>query len=232
MKRQLPWFVALCLLAGCSRAPDSGTAPAAASETPAAAPAAPASQTSALLSDDLRARLTRPESPVLGPVNAPVTIVEFLDPACEACRGFAPVVKQVQFLYPTEVRVVVRFAEFHQGSGEAIRILLAAQRQGKFETVLGALFDGQDVWASHHSPNVAAAWKIAAAAGLDVRRARKDAASPEFDARLRQEAEDLMALKVDQTPTFFVNGKPLTRFSSGALMDLVGAEVKAAAPAP
>lgn len=232
MKRQIPWFAALCLLAGCAKSPDAGPAPAGAGEPAAVTPAAPAPQAPVPLTDELRARLIRPESPVLGPVNAPVTVVEFLDPACEACRGFAPVVKQVQFLYPKEVRVVVRFAEFHDGSDEAIRILLAAQRQGKFETVLAALFDGQDVWASHHSPNVEAAWKIAAAAGLDVRRARKDAASPESDARLRQEAEDLMALKVEQTPTFYVNGKPLAQFSAGSLMDLVGAEVKAAAPAP
>ena len=83
-----------------------------------------------------------------------------------------------------------------------------------------------------HLPNGDAAWKIAAAAGLDLRRARKDAASPESDARLKQEAEDLMALKVDQTPTFYVNGKPLTQFSATSLMNLVSAEVKAAAPAP
>jgi predicted DsbA family dithiol-disulfide isomerase len=129
------------------------------------------------------------------------------------------------------VRVVVRFAEFHDGSEDAIRILLAAQRQGKLETVLAALFDGQDEWASHHSPNVDAAWKIAVAAGLDLARARKDFKSPGFDARLRQEGEDLIALKVSQTPTFYVNGKLLTDFGAQPLMNLVSAEVKAAATA-
>ena len=230
----LPLLILACVvLAGCSRSAESPSRPADTPAAPAsaAAPAAPEPKAPVQLPAELLARLTRPDSPVLGPVRAPVTIVEFLDPACEACRGFAPVVKQVQFLYPTEVRVVVRFAEFHDGSEDAIRILLAAKRQGKFEKVLSALFDGQDVWAAHHSPNVDAAWKIAAAAGLDLARARKDAASPEFDARLREEAEDLMALKVLQTPTFYVNGQLLTDFGAQPLMSLVAAEVKASAPA-
>ena len=34
--------------------------------------------------------LVRMHSPVFGPQNARVTIVEFFDPACEACRAFYP----------------------------------------------------------------------------------------------------------------------------------------------
>jgi protein-disulfide isomerase len=30
-------------------------------------------------------------SPVLGPQGAPVTIVEFFDPACETCHAFYPI---------------------------------------------------------------------------------------------------------------------------------------------
>ena len=179
------------------------------------------------MSADLQARLIRPDSPVMGPATAPVTIVEFLDPACEACRAFAPVVKQVMFLYPNEVRVVARFADFHPGSDEAIRILLAAREQDKFETVLAALFDGQDQWAAHHSPNVAEAWKIAIAAGLNESRARKVAQSDEVSQRLREEGEDIVALQVSRTPTFYVNGKLLQEFGAQQFMALVTSEVKA-----
>ncbi len=41
-------------------------------------------------------------------------------------------------------------------------------------------------------------------------------------------AEDLIALKVDRTPTFFVNGKPLPVFGAQQLVDLVSSEVQAA----
>jgi len=167
---------------------------------------------------------------VLGPVSAPVTVVEFVDPACEACRAFAPVVKQVQFLYPEEVRVVVRFAAFHRGSEEAIRILLAAQRQGKFEPVLAALFDHQEEWASHGSPDIEAAWRFAGAAGLEITAARKAAASAEFDERLKQEDADITALQVARTPTFYVNGRLLEDFGAQQLMNLVKSELPTPAP--
>ena len=57
--------------------------------------------------------LVRFNSPVVGPVNAPVTIVEFFDPACEACRAFYPVVKEILDAHPDKVRLVLRYAAFH-----------------------------------------------------------------------------------------------------------------------
>jgi protein-disulfide isomerase len=220
----------------CSRSGDEAAAPISApaadsaatpggSATPAAAPA-PAEVAS--LAPDLAAHLVRFHSPVLGRADAPVTVVEFLDPACEACRMFAPVVKQILFVHPDDVRVVVRYAAFHAGSDEAVRVLDAARRQGKFEETLTGLFDRQEEWASHHAPNPAQAWQIAADSGVDIAKARKDARKPSVDGLLRQEADDRKALKVDRTPTFFVNGKPLPSLSPQQLLDLVDSEVRRA----
>ena len=44
----------------------------------------------AALPADARERLIRADSPALGPANANVTIVEFFDPECEACRAIEP----------------------------------------------------------------------------------------------------------------------------------------------
>ena len=44
-------------------------------------------------------RLVRFHSPIFGPANAPVTIVEFFDPACETCRAFYPMVKNLMKQY-------------------------------------------------------------------------------------------------------------------------------------
>lgn len=169
--------------------------------------------------------LVRFHTPVIGPVNAPVTIVEFFDPACETCRAFYPVVKEILRRHPEDVRLVVRYAAFHDGSEEVVRILEAARRQDRFEPVLEAVLAAQPAWADHARPNVAIAWQAAEAAGLDVAQARQDSTHPEIDAVLSADAADLEAAGVRQTPTFFVNGKPLPTFGAQQLYDLVLAEI-------
>lgn len=217
-------IAALAGVCSCSR--DEPAPPASAAPPPVQAPApAPAPVEVAPLPDNLLARLVRADSPVLGRADAPVTVVEFLDPACEACRAFSPLVKQILFLYPDDVRVVVRYAAFHQGSDEAIRVLEAARKQGKFAEALSALFDRQEEWASHGAPNPARAWDIAGESGVDLARARRDANAAPVANVLKRESEDLIALKVERTPTFFVNGKPLPNFGAQELLDLVAAEV-------
>jgi protein-disulfide isomerase len=224
--RILICIFAVALMA-CSRSPE--TAPATPA-TPAAtgAEVAPAPVESAALSPEQVARLVRPHSPVRGRSKAPVTVVEVLDPACEACKAFAPVVEQLLFTYPEDVRVVVRYADFHPVSLQALRLLEAARVQGKAHELLAALLERQDEWASHSAPNPARAWQIASDAGINVARAKKDALATSVDDMLNIEADDLTALRIERTPTFFVNGKPLPTFGPQQLMDLVASEVQAA----
>lgn len=172
--------------------------------------------------------LVRPHSPVIGPAIAPVTIVEFIDPSCEACRAFYPIVKQILAAYPTDVRLVLRYTPLHQGSDEAVRILETARTQGKFERVLETLLARQPEWAVHGAPDLNKAWAFAQAAGLDVERARREASSPSIDLVLRQDIADGQKNNVRQTPTFFVNGKPLPSFGPQQLKDLVQSEVRRA----
>ena len=171
--------------------------------------------------------LVRFGAPILGPESAPVTVVEFFDPACEACRAFHPVIKEIRERYPEDVRVVLRYAAFHDGSAEALGILEAARRQQLFEPVLEALLEAQPVWANHGQPRIDAAWEAAAAAGLDLDRAREDATAPEVLARLDQERADVETIGVAQTPTFFVDGRPLMDFGAEQLLEMVRTQVEA-----
>jgi len=171
--------------------------------------------------------LVRTHSPVIGRADAPVTIVEFLDPSCEACRAFYPIVKQIMGAFPNETRLVIRYAPLHKGSDEAVRILEAARRQEKFEPVLEKLFLEQPQWAVHGAPDLEKAWSFAGEAGLDLAQARKDAQSSPVTAILEQDISDMQAANLKGTPTFFVNGKPLPEFGPQQLYDLVAAEVTA-----
>jgi protein-disulfide isomerase len=233
MKNSVKALLVLCLvsLGACSRQEPATPAPAAAAQpAPAAAPAPlPAAELAPVpLAPELLSRLERPHSPVLGSTKARVTLVEVLDPACGACRAYAPVVQQVLFAYPDDVRVVIRFADFHPPSEEAIRALQAARLQGKFAPLLDALFERQEEWASHSAPNPEVIWKIAAELGVNVAKAKKDATSANVDDLLRQEAEDLVALKVESTPSFFLDGKLLPPSNAVGFFDFVKKEVEAA----
>lgn len=171
--------------------------------------------------------LIRPLSPVMGPEDARVTIVEFFDPACESCRAFYPVVKQIMAEHPKAVRLVLRYTPLHQGSDEAVRILETARIQGVFQPVLEALLAAQPAWASHGSPDIAKAWDAARSAGLDVDLAKRDMMLPSISAVLNQDIADAQAVGVRGTPTFFVNGKPLPSFGRRQLEELVRREVVA-----
>lgn len=171
--------------------------------------------------------LVRPHSPVIGPTNAPVTIVEFFDPSCESCRAFYPYLKQIMAQYPKDVRLVIRYAPFHEGSEEAVAILEAARLQNVFVPVKEALLATQPNWAVHGAPNLNIAWEAARTAGLDVERARRDAQRPEIAEALAKDTADIKTAAVKATPTFFVNGKPLVKFGTKQLAEFVRNEVEA-----
>lgn len=178
---------------------------------------------------ELAEALIRSYSPVLGPEDAPVTIVEFFDPACEACRAFYPVVEAIMAEHGDAVRVVIRYTPFHgAASEEAIRVLEAARMQGVFEPVLEAVLREQPRWASHGAPEPGLILEIAATAGLDAEAARTQMLAPDVVAILNQDRADVETVGVRQTPTFFVNGKPLDPFGEAELRSLVAAEVAAA----
>ncbi len=172
--------------------------------------------------------LVRPHSPTFGPEDAPVTIVEFFDPACETCRAFHPIVKDIMFEHGDAVRVVIRYTPLHgEVSVLAIRLLEAARMQGKFETVLERILGGQPLWASHGRMQPDNLMLIVEDAGLDMVKARTQTQSPEVVAMINQDVADVETVGVQKTPTFFVNGKPLKQFGEAQLRALVAAEVRA-----
>ncbi|PHQ83492.1 MAG: disulfide bond formation protein DsbA [Thalassobium sp.] len=174
-------------------------------------------------------RLIRAYSPVLGPEDAAVTIVEFFDPACEACRAFHPIVKDILAQYPEDVRVVIRYTPFHGESSEAaILALEAARMQGIYLPVMDALMTNQTSWARRGPSVPGAVMSIAGAAGLDITAAESQMKMPDIVAIMNQDRADVETIGIRQTPTFFVNGKPLEPFGEVTLRSLVKSEVERA----
>ncbi len=174
--------------------------------------------------------LVRFSSPSMGPADAKVHIVEFLDPACETCATFFPLVKGMMNEYKGKIRLSVRHLAFHKNSDYVVRVLEASRKQGKYWETLDALFRSQSVWAVNHVVQPAKVLEVIAGVGLDIPRLQKDMAAPEIGQLIAQDLADAKALKVTQTPEYFVNGKRMETFGEDQLRALVRAQVKAAYP--
>ena len=89
--------------------------------------------------------IERENAPTKGSEDARVTIVEFFDPACETCQVFYPLVNDLIKKYPGKVKVMMRYAPFHQGSDQVVKLLEAAHIQGQFWPALDILFANQNI---------------------------------------------------------------------------------------
>lgn len=182
-------------------------------------------------------QLVRPDSPTLGPADAPVTLVEFLDPECESCRAFGPIVKKILKDYDGKVRLVVRYMPLHENSRIAAAFTEAAGEQGKYWEMQELLFRRQPEWGERHGqpqtappgrePRAAALFeRYAAELGIDVVKLRDSAAQNRHALKIERDMKDGQSLGVSKTPTFFVNGRMLMRFSQPDLISLIDEELK------
>ena len=167
----------------------------------------------------------RPYSWSVGNKDAKVHLVEFFDPACETCAQFYPLVKDIMKKNEGKIRLTMRYAPYHQGSAQVVKMLEAARKQGKYEETLEMMFATQKYWASHHNPNPQLLWKYLPQLGLDIDRLMKDMKDPEMDKLVAQELSDAKELGATKTPSYFVNGKPLQHFGYEQLKELIYSEL-------
>ena len=172
------------------------------------------------------AALASEHSPTFGNANAKVHIVEFLDPACETCALFFPMVKRWMAEVPGEIRLSVRHVAFHAGSDYAVRILEASRKQDKYWETLEALLASQRQWTQHHTVLPEKIGPAIAGVGLDMDKLMADMNSVEVMTRIEKDKKDAIFLKVSKTPDYYVNGRPLPSFGRQQLAQLIGEELE------
>ena len=174
------------------------------------------------------AALASDQAPTLGDANARVHIVEFLDPACETCAQFYPLVKKLVADNPGQVRVSLRHVAFHEGSDYVVRILEASRKQDKYWPTLEAVLTSQAMWAPNHTAQPELVLQAIAGVDLDMAQLVADMNAPDVAQRVEQDRNDAIAMKVTATPEYFVNGRPLPSFGDQQLLTLVGEELQRA----
>lgn len=165
--------------------------------------------------------LIRSDSPTLGDDDAPVTLVEFLDPECESCRAAHPAIKQIMADYDGRVRLVVRYFPLHSNSALAAAATEAAGEQGQYWEMQNLLFERQPEWGEKQTPQTELFIAYAEELGLDIEQFITDLENPAAYDKVERDRLDGMALGVRGTPTFFVNGVIVQPLSLDRLIEMI-----------
>jgi len=191
-----------------------GTPPAQAADKMYADGAAPAAQPAAGVQPAPSGKLVvykveAGEAPAVGPRDAPVTIIEFLDFQCPFCARGNETVERILSEYPGKVRVVYKqhaLAAIHPQATLASEAALAANEQGKYHEMHRKLFTIQRELGRDRI--LAAAGEV----GLNVATLTAALDSGKHRAAVDADTKQAEALGATGTPAFFING----RYLSGA----------------
>ena len=140
---------------------------------------------------------------VRGPMEAPVTVVEYGDFECPYCGRAEPVVRELLRDFG-DVRYVWRhlpLSDVHPNAQLAAEASEAAARQGAFWEMHDLLLDHQDAL----EPNDLMVY--ADQLGLDVERFTDDMREHEGAAQIAGDVDSADMSGVSGTPTFFINGQ-------------------------
>jgi protein-disulfide isomerase len=180
--------------------------------------------------EEFAAPEVRADDHVLGPAQAPVTVLEYGDYECPYCRGAARDVHRMLDLYPGMIRFVFRnfpIAALHPHAEQAAEGAEAAAAQGKFWEMYELLLrptSGLDL---------DSLLGYAERLGLDVGRFSNEVTGNVYAARITRDVSEGVRNGVNATPKFYVDGQRIDgKFPLEGLVEAVRAAVAAAAELP
>ena len=159
----------------------------------------------------------------LGPANAPVTITEFASMTCPHCAAFNEnVFPKIKSTYIDTGKIRYVFREFpldiKAAAGSMLARCIAQGDAGKYFAVIDMQFKQQNDWVTKNTTETLT--RIGKQAGLSqkgVEDCLKDQALLDKIAADQKYASEV--LKVDSTPTFFINGEKIKGETSFAEFD-------------
>jgi protein-disulfide isomerase len=172
---------------------------------------------------------------VRGAGNKDVTLIEYGDFQCPACKGYYPLVKQLESEYGDQIKVVFRHLPIdsaHPKARAAHRAAVAATNQGKFWEMHDKLYETQDAWKD--SSNATKDFEaFATDLGVtDFEKFKTDVASELTNSIINTDSTSAKQLGANSTPTFFLNGKKITNPADyAAFKKLIDDEIVAKNPA-
>jgi protein-disulfide isomerase len=156
-------------------------------------------------------------SHVKGAGTSGVTLVEYGDFQCPYCQQYYPTVQQVLADYGDQLKfqfVNFPLTSLHQNAFAASRAAEAAGKQGKFWEMYDQLYQNNDPngrtgWVASNAPT-SFFNQFAQQIGLNQEQFKKDYASAAVNNAVNADLAKGNKLKVDSTPTFYLDGKKIT----------------------
>jgi len=153
--------------------------------------------------DEIEVETEQGLNPALGPVDAPVRVIEFSDYLCPHCRKAQPAARRIR----REFRGLVRWVymdfplDIHPGAKELARAPRCARDQGRFWEF------HERVFTADGKLGPAELEALARSIGLDVDRFRACQAGNGHAREIERDIAEGVAAGISGTPTFLVNGQ-------------------------
>lgn len=140
---------------------------------------------------------------IQGPVNAPISLVEYGDFECPYTGHAYPIVKQIKRKFGETLCFVFRnfpLAEIHPHAQQAAEAAEAAGGQKKFWEMHDILYENQQALDHYHLV------EYATMLNLDVERFNNDIFGHKYAGHIHEDFISGVRSGVNGTPTFFING--------------------------
>ncbi len=140
--------------------------------------------------------------PTVGNPEAPVVVIEYLDPNCPHCKHLHPIMKQVVEKYGLQAQFVFKPVALWEFSIPQVAALYAAGREGKFEAMLEAQF------ARQRSGGLALEeiLDIAEEIGMDRNELARQIDNGVFNEYMQRQSRQASMIGVRGVPTVLING--------------------------
>jgi protein-disulfide isomerase len=164
------------------------------------------------------------DRPTLGAADAPVTIIEFADFECPYCaHSFSVLETMASTKYKGKIKVIFKNypLNVHPWAIKAAEAAECARLQNPdaFWQFARYFYTNQgSITAQNIQDHVD---KLASSQKLDAASLKACMAAPQTTARIQQDQADGAAVKVNSTPTFFINGIPVVGLPDNKIAEYV-----------
>jgi predicted DsbA family dithiol-disulfide isomerase len=168
-----------------------------------------------------RAEVETAETPTRGPANAPVKIVEYGDFECPYCQKIQPVLDKILAEYKGKVAFVYKDwpLENHASAQKAAEAAHCAGAQGKYWEYHDRLYTTKQVTLPELKAH-------ARALGLDAAAFDACLDSGQKAGLVKAQLAEGQALKLEGTPSFFINGRFFVGINEENLRKIIEEELR------